>query len=128
MNILYTVTIASRIDVKFERMDYDDAEKNTIKEAPEQNVVDTSDGKNDLRISAENSKFAGSEFMNGLSFKWECAVGKFPILQGYCEQWNGSPVLQIPSSMVQNEWIDEDIVIKVIASSIETSEMDDPEK
>lgn len=100
MNILYTVTIASRIDVKFERMDYDGAEKNIIKEAPEQNVVDTSVGVNDLRISAENSKFAGSEFMNGLSFKWECAVGKFPILQGYCEQWNGSPVLQIPSSMV----------------------------
>lgn len=44
----------------------------------------------------------------------------------YCKRWDGSPVLQLTNAVVENEWINKEIVIKVIASSIETSSMVNP--
>ena len=130
MSVIYRVTFISEITIDLKRLDR--ADKPIDFDLTKQNQVNINDDK-DLILSVESSKFAGASGSGyaGLTFRWECAVEGENVIEtliDYCQRWKGSSVLQITSEMFngQTGWIDKNIKIKVIASSIETSEIVDP--
>jgi len=118
MNIVYTVTLATEIQVKMNYVS---------------KVINMKAG-GDLEISASCSSFYNQESEDcneltssqGLSFRWECAKeadNTSNALANFCTEWNGSPKIIIPNTLIRNiNQINKPTVIKVIVSSIEASE------
>ena len=102
MNMVYTVALAREIRPALEYAG------SVIEIGADEDLVIDASGS---RLLSQTSGSWGSE---GLSFRWEC--GPF---QSYCDEWRGSQLLTLPSSVVLSQGsMDEYYTISVVISSI----------
>ena len=130
MNIVYKVTLASEVKVSFKTKACCGKPGVVLKPDDDgvlQGTIDVNQY-SDLIIDAQESFFMEypDKGSNGLSFKWECAMegeNKSVAIQKECEKWDGSPVLQLPHRIItSNSFTNKPTIIKVVVSSIESSE------
>ena len=88
MSIVYEVTLRSRITIDYKNSGDVDG------------VIDvTAADRQELKIDISGSYFDGNQESGskGLSFRWKCDTQ----LQSYCDEWVGSPVIEIPYDVIK---------------------------